>query len=104
MDTLLLKAFLLEFILAFFILFQLTYNYHFWYARCYKFIPSNKELFFQVIFILISITALVLNVGIEGTFSNGVFFTNKILSLLIFFFLLVLFFYCNYLKWWDFFT
>jgi proton-translocating NADH-quinone oxidoreductase chain N len=88
MDTLLLKAFLPEFILAFFILLQLLFNNHLLYSKKYNFILSNKELFFQVLFILIAISALVINVQIEGTLSNGLFFTSKNLSLLKFFFLI----------------
>lgn len=89
MDTLLLKAFLPEFILAFFILVQLLFNNHLLYSKKYNFILSNKELFFQILFILISISALVINVQIEGTLSNGLFFTSKNLGLLKFFFLIV---------------
>lgn len=70
MDNLIFKAFIPELFLSFALLAQLLYNIKKTTTFKYNFPLMDKEIFFQFYFVLFIILTLLLNVNIEGIFSN----------------------------------
>ncbi len=70
MDSLILISFIPEIFLSFIILLQLICNINVVASFKYNFPLIEKELFFQIYFILIIILLLLVKVKIEGFFSN----------------------------------
>jgi len=70
MDNLIFKAFIPEIFLSFALLSQLLYNVKKITTFKYNFPLMDKEILFQFYFILFIILTLLLNVNIEGIFSN----------------------------------
>ncbi len=77
MDTIILKSFLPEFFLSMSILFQLVYNIKLINVFKYNFPIIDKEVFYQTIFILISLFFIYSNLKIEGFFSNFLFVNDE---------------------------
>ena len=94
MDIILFKSFIPESFLSISILFQLIFNVKLINNFKYNFPVVDKEVFYQTIFILISLFFLYTNLKIEGFFSNFLFINDestrivKILMLLTCFFTL----------------
>lgn len=96
MDNLILKAFIPEIFLSITLLLQLLYNTKKVTAFKYNFPLLDKEIFFQLYYILILTLTLLFNIKIEGIFSSFLFlndlaasyikiiFTFSVLLLLIF--------------------
>ena len=70
MDSLLLKSFIPEIFLSLTILYLLLFNGYITTALKFNFPLIERELFFQIFFILLFLFLLVLKVKIEGIFSN----------------------------------
>ena len=77
MDIIILKSFLPEFFLSISILFQLIYNIKIVNNFKYNFPIIDKEIFYQTLFILISLLFLYSNLKIEGFFSNFLFINDE---------------------------
>jgi NADH-quinone oxidoreductase subunit N len=77
MDTIILKSFLPEFFLSMSILFQLVYNIKLINVFKYNFPIIDKEVFYQTVFILISLFFIYSNLKIEGFFSNFLFINDE---------------------------
>lgn len=94
MDILILKSFIPESFLSISILFQLVFNIKVINNLKYNFPIIDREVFYQTIFILVSLFFLYFNLKIEGFFSNFLFVNDesvrivKILVLLTCFFTL----------------
>jgi hypothetical protein len=73
MDSLIFKLFIPEIFLSLCILFQLLINSYIITNLKNNFPLLNKESFYQVIYILICLLALLFNSQIEGGFSNFLF-------------------------------
>lgn len=94
MDIILLKSFIPESFLSLSILFQLVFNIKIINNLKYNFPIIDREVFYQTLFILVSLIFLYSNLKIEGFFSNFLFVNDestrivKILVLLTCFFTL----------------
>jgi NADH:ubiquinone oxidoreductase subunit 2 (subunit N) len=94
MDIIILKSFIPESFLSISILFQLVFNIKLINNLKYNFPIIDKEVFYQTLFILISLIFIYSNLKIEGFFSNSLFVNDestrvaKILILLVCFFTL----------------
>lgn len=77
MDGVILKTFFPEIFLSLAILFQLIFNVRLVNNLKYNYPVITKELYYQVIFILVCVGLLMLNVDIEGEFTNGVFVNDS---------------------------
>ena len=77
MDIIILKSFLPEFFLSMAILFQLIYNIKIINIFKYNFPVVDKEVFYQTLFILISLLFIYSNLKIEGFFSNFLFINDE---------------------------
>jgi 1-acyl-sn-glycerol-3-phosphate acyltransferase len=76
MDNLILKSFIPEIFLSIAILIQLLCNTNLVVNFKYNFPLIEKELFFQIYFILIIVLALLLKIRIEGIASNLLFIND----------------------------
>jgi NADH-quinone oxidoreductase subunit N len=76
MDNLLLKSFVPEIFLSITLLLQLLYNVKKVTALKYNFPLIDKEIFFQIYFILFLTLTLLFNIKIEGIFSNFLFLND----------------------------
>jgi len=92
MDNIIFKAFIPEIFLSITILFQLLFNVKKVTSFRYNFPLIDKEIFFQVYYILILTLTLLFNLKIEGIFSNYLFLYDGAASYIkIIFIFLVLF-------------
>jgi proton-translocating NADH-quinone oxidoreductase chain N len=98
MDAIILKSFIPEIFLSLSILFQLVFNVRLINHLKFNFPIIDKEIFIQTLFIIVSLFFLLLNLKIEGFFSNFLFFNDygtkiiKIIFVLISFFALIFIF------------
>lgn len=77
MDIIILKSFIPESFLSLSILFQLVFNIRIINNLKYNFPIIDREVFYQTIFILISLFFLYSNLKIEGFFSNFLFVNDE---------------------------
>jgi hypothetical protein len=104
MDAIILKSFIPEIFLSLSILLQLVFNVRLINNLRFNFPILDKEIFIQTLFVLTSLFFLLLNLKIEGFFSNFLFFndygtkTIKIIFILISFFALIFVFKAFYIK------
>jgi len=98
MDAIILKSFIPEIFLSLSILLQLIFNVRLINNLKLNFPVIDREIFIQTIFLIISLFFLLLNLKIEGFFSNFLFFNDygtkitKIIFILISFFALIFIF------------
>jgi proton-translocating NADH-quinone oxidoreductase chain N len=98
MDSIILKSFIPEIFLSLSILLQLVFNVRIINNLKFNFPILDKEIFIQTLFVIISLFFLLLNLKIEGFFSNFLFFNDygtkiiKIIFILISFFALIFIF------------
>ena len=98
MDAVILKSFIPEIFLSLSILLQLIFNVRLINNLNFNFPIIDKEMFIQTLFIIISLFFLLLNLKIEGFFSNFLFFNDygskiiKLIFILISFFALIFIF------------
>jgi proton-translocating NADH-quinone oxidoreductase chain N len=98
MDAIILKSFIPEIFLSLSILLQLIFNVRTINNLKFNFPIIDKEMFIQTLFIIISLFFLLLNLKIEGFFSNFLFFNDygskiiKLIFILISFFALIFIF------------
>ena len=98
MDAIILKSFIPEIFLSLSILLQLIFNVRLINNLKFNFPIIDKEMFIQTLFIIISLFFLLLNLKIEGFFSNFLFFNDygskiiKLIFILISFFALIFIF------------
>lgn len=76
MDAIILKSFIPEIFLSLSILLQLVFNVRLINNLKFNFPIIDKEIFIQTLFIIISLFFLLLNLKIEGFFSNFLFFND----------------------------
>jgi NADH-quinone oxidoreductase subunit N len=76
MDSIILQSFIPEIFLSVCILFQLVFNAYLVNDLKYNFPLINKEIFYQTGFILFCVILLLLNLEIQGFFSNFIFFND----------------------------
>jgi hypothetical protein len=109
MDAIILKSFIPEIFLSLSILLQLVFNVRLINNLRFNFPILDKEIFIQTLFVLTSLFFLLLNLKIEGFFSNFLFFndygtkTIKIIFILISFFALIFVFKAFYIQTLNFF-
>ena len=77
MDIIILKSFIPESFLSLSILFQLIFNIRVINNLKYNYPIVDKEVFYQTLFILISLFLLYTNLKIEGYFSNFLFINDE---------------------------